>query len=157
MRIVGIPIIGRAVGDDGLECRGAASGDLEGVEPTPRYALHADGAAAPGLRSNPFDDFDAIILLLLHVLIDRLAFRIPRTANIDADTGISVTGIVGETHVVAGAGEEPRKIRTIVEDRGDRMFRRLRQPDAGREFHTVGHRDPGVFDLAEVVRSARRG
>ena len=55
VHVVGVAVVGRAEGDDRLQRRRPAGGDLQAVEPAPRDADHADLAAAPRLLGEPRD------------------------------------------------------------------------------------------------------
>src|SRR5438128_10200774 len=92
MDIVRVAIIGRADGDDGLECRRAPCRNLKSIEAAPGDSHHPDDAAAPGLRRQPSDHLDAIVLLLLCVLVEQQATRLAATAKIDANAGVAVAG-----------------------------------------------------------------
>src|SRR5262249_27662579 len=63
MHIVGIPVVGRADGYDGLECRRTPRRNLKSIEAAPGDSHHPDDAAAPGLRRQPTDHLHAIVLL----------------------------------------------------------------------------------------------
>src|SRR5580658_9434163 len=105
MSVVAIAIVRRAMGNDRLQRRRTACCNLQGVKAAPGYALHAHRAAAPWLRGDPFDDFNAVVLLLLDILIKRPALRVAGTADVDAHARIAVAGIVGETRIIAEPGE----------------------------------------------------
>jgi hypothetical protein len=64
MDVVGIAVIGGAQRDDGAERLGLPRGDLQAVEPAPADPDHADLAGAPGLRGEPFDHGERVILFL---------------------------------------------------------------------------------------------
>ena len=70
MDVVGVAIIGRAQGDDGLERRRPAGGDLQAVEAAPGDPHHADAAGAPGLGGGPGDDGEGVVLLLPGIFVE---------------------------------------------------------------------------------------
>ena len=90
MHIVRVAIIGRADGHDGLEGGRAARRNLKSIEPAPGDSHHPDDAAAPGLRRQPRDHLQAIVLLLLCVLVEQQAFRLAATSDVDANAGVAV-------------------------------------------------------------------
>src|SRR5262249_17741942 len=92
MDIVRVAIRGRADGDDGLEGRRPARRNLKSIEAAPGDPHHPDNAAAPGLRRQPRDHLDAIVLLLLCVLVEQQATRLAATSKIDANAGVAVAG-----------------------------------------------------------------
>src|SRR5262245_64994464 len=92
MDIVRVAIIGRADGDDGLECRRAACRNLKSIKAAPGDSHHPDDAAAPGLRGQPRDHLHAIVLLLLCVLVEQQATRLAAASNVDAKAGVAVAG-----------------------------------------------------------------
>ena len=69
MNIVGISIIRRAHGENGLQSRRAAHRNLQAIEAAPAFTHHANGARAPVLFGNPCDHFNRIILLLQKIFI----------------------------------------------------------------------------------------
>src|SRR6185437_7779747 len=93
VRIIGVAVVRRAVSDDRLQRRRAASRNLKGAESAPGEALHSHRAAAPRLGGDPFDHLDAVILLLLHILIERLAVRVAPAAYVEPLSGIAVAVI----------------------------------------------------------------
>src|SRR5262245_21538510 len=71
VRVVGIPIIRAAHRDDGLKWLGISGGQLKCAEASPRRTEYANFARAPRLLGEPVDDFNAVILLLLYILVLR--------------------------------------------------------------------------------------
>jgi hypothetical protein len=150
MRIVGIAVVGRAQGDDRLQGRRPQGGDLQRVEAAPRDADHADGAAAPGLAGDPVDHDEGVLMLLGGVFVAQQAVGIARAADVDADRGVAVAGVVAVHRLVAQPRQVALAIRQVFEHRRYRpVVRRHRQPDARGEPDAVGHRDPDVLDLLE--------
>ncbi len=66
--VVAIAVVGGGHRDHGPQLRGAAGGDLQPVEPTPRVADHAHPARAPGLVCKPGQHLQRIVLLLREIL-----------------------------------------------------------------------------------------
>src|SRR5262245_27774665 len=69
--IVGVAIVSRADGDDRLERGRTSRRDLKPVEAAPGDSHHPDDTAAPGLRGQPRDHLQAVVLLLLRVLVEQ--------------------------------------------------------------------------------------
>src|SRR4029077_7567452 len=95
MRVVGVPIVGRTNGYDCFECRWTARCNLKSIEPAPGNSHHPNRAIAPRLCCQPSDQFHAIVLLLLGVLVEQQASRFTATAKVDADAGVAVTCEIG--------------------------------------------------------------
>ena len=83
--VVGIAVVGRAERDDRLQRRRPPRRDLQRVEAAPGHAHHADRAAAPGLRREPGDHLERVVLLLLQIFVEHQAVGIARAAHVDAD------------------------------------------------------------------------
>ena len=62
--VVGVAVVARAHGDDRLERGRPARRHLQAVEAAPRDADHPDGPGAPGLRGQPGDHLERVVLLL---------------------------------------------------------------------------------------------
>ena len=129
MGIVGIAIIRRAKRHNGLEARRSQRGDLQGVEPAPGNADHADGAAAPGLLAQPFDYVKRIQMFPLAVFVGKDAVGVPGPANVDADRSVAMPGVIAVHWLVPQTHEVALAIRKVFED---------------------GY--PYIFDLIDVVR-----
>src|SRR5262245_37246444 len=95
MDIVRVSIVGRADGDDRLECRRAPRRNLKSVETTPGDSHHPDHATTPGLRCQPRNHLHAIVLLLLCVLIEQQAPRLAAASNVDTNARVAVAGQIG--------------------------------------------------------------
>ena len=92
VHVVGVAVVRRAVRDDRGQ-RGRPQGrDLEGVEPTPGAADHADLARAPGLRRDPRDQLLAVVELLRRVLVVHQPVGIAGAAHVDAEARVAVAG-----------------------------------------------------------------
>jgi hypothetical protein len=150
VHVVGIAVVGRAIGDDGLERRGPAGRDLERVEAAPGDAHHADGAAAPGLLREPGDRLDRVVLFLLQIFVEHHPFGIAGAADIEPHAGIAVGRDIGMRVVVPVARAVAPAIGDIFEDRRHGLaLGILRHPDARREPGAVRHRDPHRLDMAD--------
>ena len=151
--VVGIAVVGRAAGDDGLQGRRAVAGDLQGVEAAPGNAHHADRAAAPGLGGEPGDDLDRVALLLRQVFVEQQAVRIAGAAHVDADGGIAMPGEVGMHLPVAQHRSVPSPIGQVFEDGRHRALQGIDgQPKRRGEPGAVGKRDPLGRDGAYLAR-----
>src|SRR6266404_6948892 len=100
-----------------MEFRRPARGHLEPVEAAPGDSDHADLAGAPGLRSYPFHYFQAIVLLLLQIFILEQAVGFPRSALVDANAGIAMTGEIGMGQLIALRRAVAFAIGQIFQDR----------------------------------------
>ena len=129
-----------------------ARGDLQAVEAAPGDADHADRTGAPGLRGDPGQHLQRVVLLLLQILALEHAFGIAGAANVDAHAGIAVPGEIGMVQRIALRSAVALAIRQIFQDGRDRFrFRVLRQPDHGGQGHPVGKRNECVLDHADLV------
>src|SRR5262249_47537142 len=116
MDIVRVAIVGRADGDDGLEGGRPARRNLKSIEAAPGDSHHPDDAAAPGLRGQPRDHLDAIVLLLLCVLVEQQATRFAATTKVDANAGVAVAGEIRMRLRVALVGPVALAVREIFQD-----------------------------------------
>ncbi len=147
VRIVGVAIVGRADGYDGLERRRAAGRNLKSIEPAPGDSHHPDNPAAPGLRRQPGYHLHAIVLLLLCILVEQQAVRLAAPSNVHANAGVAVSGQIGMSQRVSFIGSVALAVWEVLEDRGNRLLLGiLGQPDAGRQHRTVFQRDQRVLD-----------
>jgi hypothetical protein len=138
MHIVGIPVVGRADGYDGLEGGRAARRNLKSIEAAPGDSHHPDDAAAPGLRRQPRDYLQAIVLLLLCVLVEQQATRLAAAAHVDPNAGVAVAGQIRMRERVALISPVALAVGEILQDRGDRVLSGIvGQPDAGRQPRAV--------------------
>lgn len=92
VNVVGITVVGGAVGDDRFQRRGPARRDLQRVEAAPGNAGHADIAVAPGLASEMADNLAGIFLLERQVLVGEIAAGIAAAPDIYAGAGNAVPG-----------------------------------------------------------------
>src|SRR5262249_59891209 len=93
-------------------------GDLERVEAAPRLAHHPDRARAPRLGSEPADDRDAVVELLLVVLVQQEAVRVARAAHVDAHRGIAVPGAVAVHRLLPPPRPGPPAVGEVLEEGG---------------------------------------
>ena len=153
VHVVRVAVVGRAVGDDRRERRRPEGRDLEGVEPAPGAADHADLAGAPGLGRDPRDQGLAVVELLRRVLVVHQPVGVAGAAHVDAEARVPVAGEVAVHRVVAGAGRVALAVRQVRQDRRHRaVLRPFREPQARR--HAVAGapgRDPDVLDLANAA------
>ena len=155
--VVGIAVVGRAQRDDRLQRLRGEGCDLERVEAAPGDAHHADRPRAPGLRGDPGDDLERVLVLLPGVFVAQHAVGIARAAHVDAHRGIAVAGKIAVDRLVAAAREVALAVGDALQDGRHRLAsRRARQPDAGRDPAAVRHRDPDVLDLLDVADRADR-
>ena len=132
--VVGVAVVGAHQGDDGLERRGAARGQLEAVEAAPRDAGHPDRAGAPRLRRDPGDDLEQVLLLLGVVLVLEHAVRLAAAAQVDAHAGVAARGPVRVDEHVAGGHAVAEPVGNGLEDAGHGVgLGVLREPDARRQ------------------------
>ena len=150
VHVVAIPVVGRADRDDRLQRRRAARRDLQRVEPAPGNAHHADGAIAPGLRRQPRDDLERVVLLLLGVLIGQQAVRFAAASDIDTD-GRHSHGRQDRDASARRGHTVPVRLRYGRYSRiaGTRILAGVRrQPDARGQVRAVTQRDQRVLNLA---------
>ncbi len=95
VRVVCVPIVGRANRYECLERRGTSCRNLQSVEPTPGNSHHPDRATAPGLRCKPRDHLHAVVLFLLGVLVEQQARRFAATAKVHANSSVTVASEIG--------------------------------------------------------------
>ena len=133
VHVVGVAVVRRAVRDDRGQ-RGRTQGrDLEGVEPAPGAADHADLAGAPGLRRDPRDQLLAVVELLRRVLVVHQPVGIAGAAHVDAEARVAVAGEVAVHRIVGGPRRIPLAVRQVRQERRDRVrVRLLREPQARR-------------------------
>ena len=111
---------------------------------------------APGLRGEPGDHLERVVLLLLGVLVRHQPVGIAVAAHVDPHAGVAVAGEVGMGQLVALDRAVALAVGQIFEDRRHRALRGiLRQPDPGRQAAAVGERDPLVLDLAHRCAETR--
>ena len=101
MHVVGIAVVGRADGDDGLEGRRPARGDLQPVEAAPGDSNHPDLAVAPCLRREPGDGLDGVVLLLLGIFVVDHPLGIAAAADVEAQARIAMARDIGMGQLVA--------------------------------------------------------
>jgi hypothetical protein len=152
VHVVGVAIVRRAERDDRREAGRPARGNLERVEPAPGDAPHAELAVAPGLRAEPGEHLEHVLLLLLGVLVGQHPVGLPRAAHVHPHGRVAEPREVG----LAGGVADRRAVRLAVgeelEDRGHRLvFCVLGQPHPRREPRPVGKPDPGVLDLPHAA------
>src|SRR4030095_5984538 len=116
MDIVRVSIIGRADGDDRLECRRAPCRNLKSIEAAPGDSHHLDNATAPGWRRQPRDHLHAIVLLLFCVLVEQQAIRLAATSDIDADARVAVAGQIRMSQRVPLVSPVALAVWEILED-----------------------------------------
>ena len=141
MHVVGIAVVGGAQRHHRLQRRRAAGGDLQAVETAPGNAHHADAAGAPGLRRQPRDHLQRVVLLLLQILVEHQPIGIPSAAHVHAHAGIAVPGQVRMRQIVALGGPVAAAIRQVFQDRRHRLAI-LRPPDAGGKARAIRKGDP---------------
>ena len=136
--VVRVAVVGRADGDHRLERGRTPRRDLEPVEPAPGDSDHADRAGAPGLRGDPVDDFQRVVLLLAEILAEQHSLRVSRPTHVDAHRGVAVPGEVRMGQRVALRGAVTAPIGQVLEDRRNRALAGvLRQPHPRREPDAV--------------------
>ena len=141
--VVRVAIHGGAAGDDRLQRRWAAKGELQAVEPAPGDSDHSDVAVAPRLARDPGNDRLSVAELLLRVLVVEDAVRIPGARDIDPDAGIARRGEYRMGGGVARRGAVTPAVRQILQNGGG-GHTRLRPPDSGGEAPAVRELDPGI-------------
>ena len=152
VHIVAITVVGRADRDDRLQCRWAAGGDLQCVEPSPGNPHHADGATAPGLRRQPRDHLERVVLFLLSVFIGQQAIRFAAAPDIDTDGGIAVARKIGMHQRVALIRAGSLAVRQVLEDRRNRIPHAVRrQPDTRGQVRSITQRNQRVLDFAYLA------
>ena len=153
MHVVAITIVGRADRDDRLQCGRATRGDLQGVEPAPGDAHHANGATAPRLRRQPRDHLQRVVLLLLRVFVEQQAIEFAAATDIDANGGIAMAGEIGMRQRIAIIRAGSLAIRQILKDRRNWIADGVdRQPDTSGQARAVTQRDQVVLDFAYLIR-----
>ncbi len=157
VHVVGVAIVGRAGRDDRFQRRRPERRDLERVEAAPGVADHADAATAPRLLSEPLDRRCALVQFLRQVLVGHDAVAVAGAAHVDPDGDIAVAGEPPVHRRVADGRELTFSIRQVFEDRGVARGRSrarvLGQEDPRRHpVRRARHRQPGVLDLADVMR-----
>ena len=151
--VVGVAVVGAHEGDDRLERRRAAGGQLQAVEAAPRDAGHADGAGAPRLRRDPGDDVEQVLLLLRVVLVLEHAVRLAAAAQVHAHAGVAARGPVRVDEDVARGHAVAEPVGHRLEDAGHGVGLRIhRQPHASREPRPVAQRDPDVVQLPDLAK-----
>src|SRR4029079_13177103 len=147
VHIVAIAIVGGAERYDCLQRRRATCSALKSIEATPRNPHHPDRAAAPGLRGQPVDDFEAVALLLLGIFVEQETARFPAAPDVDAHARIAVAGQVGMRERVPFIGAIALAVWQILQDRGNRIsLRVVWQPNPGGQRRAVLQRDQRVLD-----------
>ena len=136
--VVGVAVVGRAQRDDRLQRRRPPRRDLERVEAAPADAHHADRAGAPGLRREPGDHLERVVLLLPGVLVLHQPVGIAVAAHVDPHAGIAVAGEIGMGQLVALDRAVALAIGQILEDRRHRVA--ARHPPAARSAPPAGSR-----------------
>ena len=151
MDVVGVSIICRADANHCLELRWLTRGNLQPVETTPRFANHADLAIAPGLRSEPLQNFERIVLLLWQILVQHQAIRVATPTQVDTNRRISMRSEIGMDLCVSLHRRIVLSIRDVFQDRRHRTDRiGLWHPNPRGQPHTIRHRNPNVRDLLNV-------
>jgi hypothetical protein len=151
--VVGVAVVGRAERHDRAERRRPERGDLKRVEAAPRDAGHPDRARAPGLRGQPGDHLERVLLLLRGVLVVEDPVRLAAAADVDAHRRVAVAREVGLADRVAGGRAVVLAVGQVLEDGRDRVaLGVLGQPDPRGEPGPAGELDPGVLDLANRPR-----
>ena len=141
--VVRMAVHGGAAGDDRLQRRRAACGELQPVEPAPGDPDHPDVAVAPRLARDPGDDCLAVRELLLRVLVVEEPVRIPGAGDVDPDAGVAGRGEHRMGGGVARRGPVALAVGQVFQDGGGGPVR-FRPPQPGREPASVRERDPGV-------------
>ena len=151
--VVRVAVVGRADGDHRLERWRSPRRDLEPVESTPGDSDHPDRAGAPGLRGDPVDDLQRVVLLLAKILAEQHSFGVSRPAHVDAHRGVAVPGEVRMSQRVALRGAVTAPIGQVLENRRHRALACvLRQPDPGREANAVRHLDEHRVQHLDLAR-----
>ncbi len=131
---------------------------LDRLKAAPRNTEHADLPVAPRLLRNPLQDFERIVLLLLHGEYALVAVGIAGAADIDAHCRIAMPRKVTVMHGVAWRVDVALAIRQHFDDRRH-PFRcgNVGQPELGREPDAVGHRNPAILGDRILMRKLRDG
>ena len=154
-------VIGKAVGrgtdrDHGLQRGRLAEGGLQAVKPTPAFAHHPDSAAAPRLGGKPRDHLLGISQFLLGVLVVDQPFAVTTTAHVHPHGGIAVTGEIGVHHLVARQGSVALAVRDILQNRRDRIARRiLWHPDPRRKAAAIRQHNAHIRRFQHLMRKIR--
>ena len=145
MHVVRVPVVRRVDRADRAERGRTLDGELDRVEAGVRGAVHPDATVAPVLVGEPGDHLDQVGLLLRRVLVLREAPGGAGTAKIDPGDG--EPSLRAEALVLPGVRrrEIVHPVRERLEDRRGRPL--VRKPEARREPHAVGERDPGAAVL----------
>ena len=107
---------------DRLQLRRPPRGDLQAVEAAPGNADDADGAGAPGLRGDPVQDLQRVVLLLLQILALEHAFGIARAAHVDPHAGVAVAGEIRMRERIALRRAVALAVGQIFQDRRHRSW-----------------------------------
>ena len=121
---------------------------MQRVKPAPRNAEHADLAGAPFLGSKPSDHFERVVLFLVGVFIKHQTFGITIAAHVDAHARITVAREIGMGQGIAHMGAITLAVGQIFKQGRNFILCRVNGNEhAGRKPHTVGHRDPEIFNF----------
>ena len=128
------------------------------LKPPHEMPMMPTAPVRPGLRRDPVQHLQRVVLLLLQVLALEHALRIAGAAHVDAHGGIAVAGEIGMVQRIALGGAVALAVGQIFEDRRHRVLLGIDgQPDHRREDDPVGERDLGVLDDADLVREFGSG
>ena len=141
--VIRVAVHGGAAGDDRLQRRRTAKGELQPVEPAPGDPDHADVAVAPRLARDPGDHLLSVAELLLRILVVEDAVRIPGAGDVDPDAGIARRGEHRMGGGVARRGAVTLSIRQIFQNGGGGRIR-LRPPQSSRQLASIRELDPGI-------------
>src|SRR5262249_24154418 len=156
VRIVSISVIERADGYDCLEASRPTCRNLKRIQAAPRNSHHPDNAAAPGLRGQPRNHLQAIVLLLLCLLVEQQAIRVAATSDIDANARVAVAGQIRMSQRVPLVSPVALAVREILQDRRNRVrFGIVRQPDASGQPRAVFQWNQRVLDHAHSAWKRR--
>ena len=122
--VVLVAVDGRAAGDDRLQRRRPAKGELQCVESAPRDADHPDVPVAPRLARDPGNHRLPVRELLLRVFVVEDTVRISGAGYVDPDAGIARRGEHRMGGGVARRGAVALAVRQVLQNRRSRGVNR---------------------------------
>ena len=150
MDVVIVAIDRRGDRNDGLERRWLECRDLKAIEAAPGDSHHADIAVGPGLRGDPFNQFDRIGKFEGRIFTVDDAIRFARPAYVDTYAGDAGFGEDRIGGLVARRGANPLAIGQELQNaRHGVAGGVVRHPDARGKSGAVLEVYPLVFDDGE--------
>ena len=156
MDVIGIAVVGGAERDHRLQLLRPARRHLQPVEAAPGDADHAAGPRAPGLRLEPFQHLETIVLLQLQIFVQQHAVGFARAADVDPHRGIAMAGEEGMGLGIARRRAVALAIGQIFQDRRHGMGLGIhRQPDARRELRCRRASGMKTFSISRTAWGRR--